>query len=281
MRLYNLISATFLLGIGACSSQESAREAPPAQKVSAIVAAPVSSGAPGARTVRHRFAPIAASVTSAAPIAAPVSSAAPIAVPTTGSGAVRAANHADAAAASLPTLKELVASGPPERRAFHSGAEVDSATLSTPLPVFMVGLDALIAYRPGQATWPLLRDKREVMYPVTVGGEVRTSVVVKQRADGHWEPGEFGHANVAKTAHAGRHDVSAMRGIAEANLSLVEIPALAAYLLSHDEHGVLMLTPIYDVTGTDLKAGQTHSAAEVFSVLQPLAMEVGAATTGI
>jgi hypothetical protein len=145
----------------------------------------------------------------------------------------------------------------------------------------MVGLDTLIAYRPGQATRSLLRDKQEVMYPVTVGGEVRSSIVVKRRADGQWEPAEFRHGAAAKTADAARRNVSARRGIAGGNLVLVEIPALEARLLGHDEHGVLMLTPIDAVTGTALKAGETHSAAEVFSTLQPVALEVGAATSGI
>jgi hypothetical protein len=182
--------------------------------------------------------------------------------------------HAAAATASLATLAELAAKGPPGRRGFNSIGEVQFATLATSLPVFMVRLDSLRAYQSGQDTRALLFDKQEVMYPITVNGEVRSSVVTRKRADGLWEAAAFGRGNVAKAVHIGRQGVSANRGIAESSVSLIEIPTLSARLLGHDERGVLMLTPVYDVPGTAFHAGETHSASEVFAALQPLAAQV-------
>jgi hypothetical protein len=40
-------------------------------------------------------------------------------------------------------------------------------------------------------------------------------------------------------------------------------------MLAHEENGVLMLTPVWDVKGTDLRAGGTDVASRVFAKLQP------------
>jgi hypothetical protein len=52
------------------------------------------------------------------------------------------------------------------------------------------------------------------------------------------------------------------------------VDAFGAKFLGHDEKGELMLSPIRDITGTELKAGQTRRAAEVFAMLKPIAQQV-------
>lgn len=178
------------------------------------------------------------------------------------------------AAASLGTLAELVGKEQPERRGFRSLAEVQTATLAGFLLVFMVHLDSVSSYRPGQDVHALLIDKQEVMSPLAVGDEVRTSVVVKRRVDGRWEAAEFGHGKLVKAIHAGRRSVYKTRGITEENLALIEIPMLATHLLGHDENGVLMLTPLHDIAGTALHAWDTRDAREVFAMLQPLTVNM-------
>ncbi len=184
-----------------------------------------------------------------------------------------AAPHRAVATASLDTLAGLVAQGNPETRGFHSNDEVGIATLAEPMPMYMMGLDGLRAYHPGQDPHTLLIDKEEAMYPLTVGGEVRSSVVVTKNAAGTWETTSFGHANLAKAAYAGRRGVAANRGVAEAELSIVDVPTLGARLLAHEENGKLMLTPMHDVPGTAFRAGDTRSAEEVIAALHPLAVQ--------
>ena len=138
----------------------------------------------------------------------------------------------------------------------------------------MVGLNGLRGYQSNQDPHALLIDEQQTMYPLAINEEVRTSVVVKQRADGHWEAAEFGHMNLVKAAHARRRDVSVRRQVTEADLSLIEIPTLGAVFLGHDEKGAMMLTPVYDVPGTTLRSGETHRASEVFETLRPLAAQI-------
>jgi hypothetical protein len=182
--------------------------------------------------------------------------------------------HAAAAEASLGVLADLVASDKPEKRGFKSAAEAKSGKLTSAVPVFMVGLDKLSEYEEGQDPNSLLFDLEEAMYPLTVNGEVKSAVFVRKRASGNWEAAEFGRPNLAKAVHSHRESVSARRHVASQDLKMVDIPALGAKFLGHDEKGELMLSPIRDITGTELKAGQTRRAAEVFAMLKPIAQQV-------
>ncbi len=178
------------------------------------------------------------------------------------------ATHAAAAAESLKTLVHLVT--PQKTLGFASADEAASASLAAPLPMLMVRLDDLQAYRAGDDPRPLLKDEGSVLYPVAVGGEVRSSVVVR-KINGEWKGTQFGRANLAKFAHEGRTRVAAARGVATAGVSFVEIPAIAARMLGHEENGVPMLTALLDLPGTDVRAGSTLPAADVFAKLQPVA----------
>jgi hypothetical protein len=142
----------------------------------------------------------------------------------------------------------------------------------------MVRLDSLKAYKPGDDPRPLFNDERAVFYPVTAAaGDVRSGVVVRE-VNGEWKAGEFGRANLAKAAHEGRGRVSSARGVASSAVELVTIPALSTRMLKHEERGVPMLTALLHVHGTDIRAGETHPAADVFAKLQPVAAQTGELT---
>jgi hypothetical protein len=108
---------------------------------------------------------------------------------------------------------------------------------------------------------------------VTAGGSVRSSVVVRKAAGG-WKATQFGRAALAKSAVEGRARVASARGVAESAVSYVEVPALLVRMLGHDEKGVLMLTALLDLPGTDIHAGTTLPAADVFAKLHPSALRL-------
>ncbi len=243
MRHMTLMIAALLAGATACSSEGSA---PGSSSNAARAAQPVASNAVVGPN----------RLTASAP------------------GGGGAPTHAAAASASIDTLAKLVSQGQPESRGFHSVDEVQAAVLAVPLPMYLLGLYPLRDYRTGQDPRALLIDEEAVLYPLTVGGEVRTSVVVKKRPGDVWEASSFGHANLAKAAHAGRRGVSAARGVAEGSMSLVDVPTLGARLLSHEENGVPMLTPLFDIPGTEFHARVTRRADEVLAALRTLAEQV-------
>jgi hypothetical protein len=178
------------------------------------------------------------------------------------------ATHAAAATASLKTLARLVTSQ--KTLGFASASEAESASLVAPLPMWMVGLNDLRTFHPGDDPRPLLKDEGSFLYPVTAGGDVRSAMVVR-KVNGEWKATQFGRASLARFAHEGRRRVSEARGVEASGVALVEIPTMSARLLAHDEHGIPMLTALVDVPGTDVRAGTTVPAAEVFAKLQPIA----------
>ena len=182
------------------------------------------------------------------------------------------AAHTAAALASLDALAQLVAKESPQRRGFQSTEEVKLAKPGVGFHMFRVGPDDLRGYKAGDDVQRLLTDMQRVMVPLTVNGEVRTAVVVRQEANGEWKPVEFGHIHVVKGLDIGRRSVVSSRGASEDEVSLVQVPWLSnAMLLAHREGGVLMMTPTSDVPGTNLHRGEAHRADEVFAALQPLA----------
>ena len=304
MRCYNLVSAILVLAVVGCAQKDGAvPQDGRHMQVKQALGAPAGSSVATGTAASEGGSASAAAATAAGPSAgsAAVAAAASVSPATKGSlgtsapvvtsGAVGGANlaagattgnsvtlgakdPAEAASASLAPLKALVASGRPGSRGFRSAAEVGSASLAASFPVFFVALNNLQAYQAGQDPRVLLIDKQEVMFPVLVDEEVRSSVVVRKRTDGLWEASEFGRGNVVKAVVGIRSSVVNKRQLANTDLSLVEIPTLHARLLAHDESGLLMLTPVFDVQGTDLHAGETRSAGEVLSALQPLALRI-------
>jgi len=159
---------------------------------------------------------------------------------------------------------------PEKTLGFASPSEVAAASLAAPLPMFMVRLDELQAYRAGDDPRPLLKDEGAVLYPVMAGGAVRSSVLVRQ-VNGEWKGTQFGRSTLANLSHEGRARLAASRGVDADGVSLVEIPAISQRMLGHEEGGVPMLTVLLDVPGTDLRAGSTMRAADVLAKLQVVA----------
>lgn len=155
----------------------------------------------------------------------------------------------------LPTLQGLA-----EKNAAVIGLSADeakTAQLAAPLRVYWVGLEALKRYNAGTDPRTLLQDMKTVFYPVTVGMSVRSSITVKER-DSKLVATDFGQPELAKR-------VTTARGVSDG--ILVRVPALNSYFVGTINGGALVLTPIADVPGTELRANAAAPADAVFTVL--------------
>lgn len=274
MSNHRVMITVLLLGGAACSSQpEPGSPGGAALPVAAAVGAtslgvsadptlPVSGGQAAAPTQ-------GGTNPATTPLTAPPAMAAP--APAAAAGFATAAA---AATASIATLANVVATNPSGKRGFASSTEVSSSTLGDGLPVQFVGLSNLTAFTHGQDTKGLSIDKHEVLYPIMVAGAVRSSVTVQKGGNGKWRAVKFGYASIAISSHSVGLTVASTQSVDAGTLSLLEIPAVHAYLLSHTEKGKHMVTPLFDIPGTSYKAGVTLPAADVFAALQPLAAKV-------
>lgn len=177
-----------------------------------------------------------------------------------------------AATASLATLRTLAQGRTASRRFFSSADEVDRAVLSDGLPMYMIGLLPLRAFRRGDDPVSLLIDERSVLFPITVDAAVRTGAVMRRDpASGTWAPVAFGKVALTKAAASAREQVRSQHPQGEHH-SLVEVPALHARFIGHDEAGVLYLTPLSDVAAAGVTAGQTEEAGVLLEKFVPMAV---------
>jgi hypothetical protein len=174
-----------------------------------------------------------------------------------------ASDTGQAASNALATLRKLVTEQNFKSMGFNSLDEVKSAQLSDPLPMSNFGLDRLKNYQAGQDANTLLSPSTETIYPVTLGGEVRSSVTLVKKDSGY-AVASFGNAEVVKS-------LTRYRNANTPGAFVVRIPTLGIYMLGSRVGNRLMLTPIVEDTRLPFRPGVAVPADDVLKALAPLA----------
>jgi hypothetical protein len=178
----------------------------------------------------------------------------------------------DEAQRSLSLLHQIVTPETYKKLGFQSVDEVNRVTLGAPMRVLMVPLDHLKEYQPGAKIEEMLQDTNEVRFPVSVEGQVRTSVVMRQ-IDGKWQVAKFGRPALTQALEVVRMRVVTAETPAESLLE-VKIPALNLYFVGREVGSSLMLTSSVDDARFDLKQGEEVDAQQIFSKIAPYAREL-------
>lgn len=173
-----------------------------------------------------------------------------------------------AAKASLSTLRKLVTEANAPQMGFAGPGDVEQSQLDIPLSDFMVGLDSLREYQQGKDPMSLLRSTGQVVYPVKVGGAVRSSIMLKKQ-DTTWQAVSFGAPIVAKALDEARETVAKRDSIPTFEFFQVRIPAFNLIFVGHVVNGKLMLTSAADADMYGIKGAVTQPAEEIFLRLKP------------
>ena len=175
-----------------------------------------------------------------------------------------------AGAQSLSTFQSVANENNYRQLGFKNLSEVKNARLGVPLPVFMVRLDDLRAYRSGTDPRTLLRDLNTVVFPVFVNDEVKSSVTVEKRND-RWQGTSFGAPMLARAFESVRKADASANNLSPQAYAMVHVAALNRHYLAHRSGTRLMLTPIIDDPALRLRAGRSVPAEQVFLALVPIA----------
>jgi hypothetical protein len=167
-----------------------------------------------------------------------------------------------AASNALVTLQKMVTEQNYKTLGFTSPDEVKSAMLAQPLAQYNIGLDRLKGYQAGQDANTLLTASSETIYPVTVGGQVRSSVTVVKKGTGY-TTASFGNTTIVKGLS--RYRANTPEGFA------VRIPVFGMYFLGNRVENRLMLTPVYEDSRLPFRAGAAVPAEDVLKAIIPLA----------
>ena len=179
----------------------------------------------------------------------------------------QAATAEQAAIAGIQQMNELVTPETFKPLGFDSMDDAAHASLEaqSPFPLRFVMLNDLMQFEPGTDPKNLLHDAKALFYPITVKGEVRSSLTVTFSEEHQtWSPTAWGGSSLIRRLTKYRKSSSSFA---------VWLPGPNLYLLGDSEQGKLMLTPIADLVLQQFKfeAGQSYPAQEVFMQLRETA----------
>jgi len=175
------------------------------------------------------------------------------------------AEPGQAAREGLQTLQKLVNAQNFRAMGFDSQDEVKSAALGPQLPVFNVGLEQVKTFTPGSDPNAVLTQSSETIYPVTVSGQVKSSITIVKKENG-FQPASFGNADIVKR-------LARYREADTTGDLVVRVPWLNLFFLGRKVENQLVLIPILDDSRVNLKEGTAIPAQVLFEQLVPLAKE--------
>jgi hypothetical protein len=170
---------------------------------------------------------------------------------------------------SLETFRQLVTDHNYQAMGFGSADGVKSATLGEPLVTYFVRLDRLREYQPTTDPNTMLNGGDEVIYPVLVGQEVRSSIRLAPRG-GSWQAVSFGGPRLSRALFEAR---AKHTGAPASTYMAVAIPALNLQFLGVKDGQKLTLISLQDNSRAKLTSGSKLPADQVFARLVPLAKD--------
>jgi hypothetical protein len=175
---------------------------------------------------------------------------------------------------SLAGLRSIVTPETFQRLGFASVEEASDVQIEPPLPIFMVPLDRLREYRPNKNPVDLLVQTGQIRFPLSVGGQVRSSMVLRE-ADGRWEVVRIGRAELTQRLLDEIHgQTPEKRARQRDDFFEASIPALSLDFLGRRENDRVFLTSLVDEPQYELQAGETLDARELFRRLTPFAQQL-------
>jgi hypothetical protein len=145
----------------------------------------------------------------------------------------------DAASRALRDLTSFITPSNYSQYGFRSVSELQVAKLDPPIDVYIIGVDQLQAFSPARAAVDsLLVRSQSTLYPVSVMGDVRSSVTVVQD-NGGYRPSELGVAQLMQAFHANRRPGPGVQEF------LVSTPGLNLEMLGRRRGGALYLVLLF------------------------------------
>ena len=165
----------------------------------------------------------------------------------------------EAAANAVSLLRKLVNEQNYKSLGFETVDEVMRAQLGQPMEVYYLGLERMKSYQAGEDPNNLLTPSSELIYPVTVGGDVRTGVTIVHKEHGY-ESSSFGNADIVKRLAGYRQSAKEFA---------VHIPAFNLYFVGRPVNSHVLLVPIANNPRLKAQAGEATPLEVVVDQLRP------------
>lgn len=168
------------------------------------------------------------------------------------------------AEAGLGTLQKLITENTARRMGFDTPDQVSDARIGPAIADYMIGLESLRGFQPGQDSGDLIQSTGVVHYLVEAADATRCSITV-QRTENGWRAVSFGSPLLSRAL------ASALKSaeVDPAESFMLRIPAFNLTFLAFRGEGGLMLTAVQTGGSYGLEEGSTAPADEVLARLQP------------
>jgi hypothetical protein len=148
------------------------------------------------------------------------------------------------------------------RVGFAGTDEIDGARLGDEIPVYYTSSDRLREREGAADVRGVLGDPAEMIYPVRVGEETRSAIVLGRGSDGAWTVASVGRAKLVQAIAR----VAQKTGIEPAAVVLAH-GGVEATFVAYEAAGEWRLMPLADVSEADLVAERGVAAREALSHL--------------
>jgi len=176
------------------------------------------------------------------------------------------------AARALVSFRRLVTPKNFAKLGLHSTSEIGTTSLGEPLAVYHIGLDSLRDFQKDRSPANLLTNLTEVIYPITVNQEVRSSLALA-RVKGRWTERRFGASNLIRLLANARKERAEATGLPLSSLFAVQVPAFNVYLIGYFSADRLMLVSVVDDAYLQLRAHEPRPGGELLAGLVPFAQK--------
>jgi hypothetical protein len=156
-------------------------------------------------------------------------------------------------------LKSLINPANSRLLGFEQADDARVAQIGKPIDIYSIGLNKIRAYKPGDPVSPLIRRLDSRIYPLSVSGTVRSSLVVSRVKDtGTFTTTAYGLVKLITLVMKYKKSESDF---------VVWLPALNLHFLGDHPDETLKLTPLATRDLYGLKEGVPVQAAVVFALL--------------
>jgi Papain-like cysteine protease AvrRpt2 len=169
---------------------------------------------------------------------------------------------ADQAAERGITLLKDLPTADPGAEPYAVAPEFGFGQLDTPLAVHYIFQEQLLGWQVGTTADELLVDGQEMIYPLRVDGEVRSSVVVAG-SEGRWRIKRIGSPNLTGALTEARTHEVGISGLRSSDYFVVHVPHLYQVFLAHRKGGELVLSPVLGVEPAEQVVGDRDVTSKV------------------
>lgn len=147
--------------------------------------------------------------------------------------------------------------------------EAANTTRGQKLNVFILGLDKLKAFQPDGMAKKILVDTKEIVYPIYVGGKLKTAISIR-KGDGGWNTASMGSGEI-QFLEPIRKTHSQANNIDEKSYFIVRIPPMYLSFLGYEKGADLFLIPTHEHSDMNFEIGKSVLAEQIILQIQPFA----------